>query len=137
MTALTDPDRTRLVRLLGMLGSAHDGERANAASLAHKMLQDRKLTWNDVIAHGPNGAGVDPARPFYQPPPPPPKPPPRPSPLRSWRQVAEECAEHLEQLNDWESEFVEGLGRWNALTPKQAAKLRDIATGLGVPLWMA
>jgi hypothetical protein len=38
-----------LVKTLGMLGSAHAGERANAAAKATKMLRDLGFTWRDVF----------------------------------------------------------------------------------------
>jgi hypothetical protein len=38
-------DRTRLSHLLGMLGSAHDGEIINAARAAEKLRRDASLTW--------------------------------------------------------------------------------------------
>lgn len=38
----------RFVALLGMLGSDADGERANAAALASKMLKDDQLTWGEI-----------------------------------------------------------------------------------------
>lgn len=42
-------DRTRLVRVLGMLGSAHAGERANAAEIAVSIVREAGLTWDDMI----------------------------------------------------------------------------------------
>jgi hypothetical protein len=46
LSALSD----RLVKLCGLLGSAHDGERATAAAMADQLLRQNKLTWVDVIA---------------------------------------------------------------------------------------
>ncbi len=37
-------DRSRLEKFLGLLGSEHDGERANAARFVHRMAQEHKLT---------------------------------------------------------------------------------------------
>jgi hypothetical protein len=42
-------DRDRLIKLLGMTGSTHVGEAANAAWMAGKLLKEANLTWNDVI----------------------------------------------------------------------------------------
>jgi hypothetical protein len=39
----------KLVKVLGMLGSDHDGERANAARMAAQILKDAGLTWYDVL----------------------------------------------------------------------------------------
>ncbi len=43
----------RFGALLGMLGSSADGERANAASLATRMLKEAGLTWADVSGSAP------------------------------------------------------------------------------------
>jgi hypothetical protein len=39
----------RLVKLCGMLGSAHDGERAAAGLKADQLLRENGLRWPDVI----------------------------------------------------------------------------------------
>jgi hypothetical protein len=39
----------RLVKLLGMLGSAHDGEIAAAGRKAHALVRKHGLTWTDII----------------------------------------------------------------------------------------
>ena len=39
----------RLTKLLGMLGSNSDGERANAALMADRFVHGLGLTWHDVI----------------------------------------------------------------------------------------
>ena len=43
------PDKSRLEKFLGMLGSQHDGERANAAGFISRLAVDRKLTIPDLI----------------------------------------------------------------------------------------
>ena len=42
----------RLARIAGMLGSAHEGERAAAAQMASAMLRAMGLTWTEVINRG-------------------------------------------------------------------------------------
>jgi hypothetical protein len=42
-------DRVRLARVLGMLGSDHSGERDNAARLAHTMVREAGLRWDQVV----------------------------------------------------------------------------------------
>jgi hypothetical protein len=42
----------RLARIAGMLGSAHEGERATAAQMASAMLKAMGLTWTEVINRG-------------------------------------------------------------------------------------
>jgi hypothetical protein len=39
----------KLVKVLGMLGSAHPGERDNAARLPTQILKEAGLTWYDVL----------------------------------------------------------------------------------------
>ena len=47
---LLDKHRQRLIQLLGMLGSGHEGEMVNAARLVCRFMTDHKLYWGDVIA---------------------------------------------------------------------------------------
>ncbi len=46
---MTKAELIKLNRILGMLGSEHDGERAAAALAASKFLKDRNLTWWALI----------------------------------------------------------------------------------------
>jgi hypothetical protein len=50
---LSPSNREFLVKLCGMLGSSHDGERAGAALKASNFLRARALTWNEVIPAAP------------------------------------------------------------------------------------
>ena len=43
-------DRERLIKLLGLLGSDHNGEIAAAGRLADALIRDAGVTWADVIA---------------------------------------------------------------------------------------
>jgi hypothetical protein len=40
----------KLSKILGMLGSAHDGERASAALKACELLREAGMTWDEVVA---------------------------------------------------------------------------------------
>ena len=40
----------RLVKLCGMFGSHHDGERAAASKMAHTLVLSNGLTWRELIA---------------------------------------------------------------------------------------
>lgn len=40
----------KLIKICGMLGSAHDGERAAAALLATQIIGDLDLSWSDIIS---------------------------------------------------------------------------------------
>jgi hypothetical protein len=43
-------DRERLIKLLGLLGSDHNGEIAAAGRTADALIRDAGVTWADVIA---------------------------------------------------------------------------------------
>ena len=48
-----DPDKKkRLIQLLGMMGSEHDGEILNAARLAQRLIGSEGLTWEEVLSSG-------------------------------------------------------------------------------------
>jgi hypothetical protein len=118
MMALSPSERARLIGLLGMCGSAFDGERANAASLADRFLRDRKLSWADVVL--PNAA-----------PPVAPSPPPAPR-AASWRETVARCRATPGSLRAWEIGFLAGLDRFPRLSAKQRTILQEIAVRLGV-----
>jgi hypothetical protein len=46
---------SRLIRILGMLGSEHPGERASAALAAHRLVRSMNTTWWDLLQ--PKAAG--------------------------------------------------------------------------------
>jgi hypothetical protein len=46
---LKEGDRTKLIRILGMLGSNHPGERAAAALAAHRLVQSKRTNWSDLL----------------------------------------------------------------------------------------
>jgi hypothetical protein len=64
MANLPHDQLERLVKVLGMLGSTHDGERAAAANLATSILKKHGATWGDLISRRDD-------RPRPPPPPPP------------------------------------------------------------------
>ena len=45
ITVFDENAKVRLARLLGMLGSAHDGEIANAGRMAHRLVTACGVTW--------------------------------------------------------------------------------------------
>jgi len=49
-------DRERLIKLIGMLGSEHDGERANAAAFLQKMAAKYKMTITELMGQVGGGA---------------------------------------------------------------------------------
>ena len=46
-------DKQALVKICGMFGSSHAGERAAAAQAADRLVRSKKLTWADVIEWSP------------------------------------------------------------------------------------
>ncbi len=115
ISTLIPADRDRLVKLLGMLGSDHSGERDAAALAVVRLLRQRKLAWSDVIA----AAG------------------PAPNATRAvaetnWRQTVAACLRQPGALDPWEAGFLHNLSRSPRISPKQAAVLRQIALRLGV-----
>lgn len=113
--ALAEADRTRLAQMLGLLGSDHAGERDAAGLAAHRLVQQRGLTWFDVIS----------------PSLPPPDHDPRADPLHGdWRAVAASCMRFPHLLNRWEADFLSGLHRFPRLSGKQRTILTRIVTRL-------
>jgi hypothetical protein len=108
MSGLAQPDRAKLAKLLGLLGSDHAGERDAAALAAHRMVRARGLTWPEVI------------EPVTAAPPALPKP-------QTWQSIAAGCLERPDCLSTWESVFLAGLPRFSGLSLKQRSCLAKIA----------
>jgi hypothetical protein len=142
--ALAPADQQKLARLLGMLGSSHDGEALTAARLAQRLLATANVTWVELIAvpAAPTPAEIDLARveqlerDAYE----------RgrkaglaerqeqPSSYPAW---ADHCLQQCARLlTPWESQFLGNFiaQRWAAPTPKQHAVFVRIAARCGVPL---
>jgi hypothetical protein len=82
--ALLNPQsREHLVKLLGYLGSSHDGERAAAALKCHEFVRRQQLTWSDVIRDPPD----------------------------SWRRMASACLKQQGLLNVRERDFINNVVR--------------------------
>src|SRR5437660_419876 len=107
MTAAT-LDRGRLAKLLGMLGSSHDGEALAAARQAERLRAEAGLTWTEIVI------------------PRLPAPPKR----RNSATVAETVAfllNHEEALTEWERDFVRSISRQNYRpSPKQIEVLEPL-----------
>lgn len=74
---MTDAQRIRLARLLGMLGSDYEGERENAARLIETFRKRHGLTWAEMLSpHTIVMPEPEPSEPT-----PPPEPPAPPSPM--------------------------------------------------------
>jgi hypothetical protein len=108
MTALPQADRTKLVKLLSMLGSDHAGERDAAGLAAHRLLQKRGVSWEDALN---------------------PRPIERRLPEHATGRTT--CARLLEKpgaLRPWEQKFVADLPTFGRISVKQRYVLNEIAT---------
>lgn len=115
---LSEGDRERLARILGLCGSAHAGERAAAALKAHEFIRSRGWTWPDVL-------NPPPARVHRQEPPPAPEP--QAAPTRMSPAAAVWCLKngrHL--LTEWERAFLVSLASFPRLSGKQRRRLKQI-----------
>jgi hypothetical protein len=101
-------DRDRLARVLGMLGSDHAGERANAAAAADRLVRGNGLTWSEVLE--------------------PQAPPAPPAPATgSVGEMVAFCRRHPAAQSSWERKFVASIAaRPYGLSVKQRAVLNRI-----------
>ena len=115
MNALPEADRTKLAKLLGMLGSAHAGERDAAACAAHRLVQQRGITWHDVVT------------------------PPLPQPAIAQHRYQTDhiqnadlvfCQQHASACTDWEQEFVRSVSMRRSMSQKQRDVVARIAESL-------
>jgi hypothetical protein len=94
----------RLVKLAGMFGSVHEGERAAAAAMADKLLREHGLAWPDVLRvprHLPD--------------------------RRSSSDKLDFALDHLDLLDSWKRCFVCSVNsRSRYPTPRQLDKLDEI-----------
>jgi hypothetical protein len=122
--ALAGNKLTLLVRMLGMLGTNNDHERAVVGRKIDTLVKAEGATWPELLAPKPAQAvATVPAGP------------------RQWPHVVEDILEkHIGALrkNANYDEFTfltDILSRGLALSPRQQKWLIDIATRCGVPLW--
>jgi hypothetical protein len=112
--ALTPAFADKLVKVLGLLGSDHDGEVAAAGRRAHSMLKAMGLTWSDVIK---------PAAPKSEQP---------QRPQRRWRRgvsptdTAALCLLWPEVLTEWEVDFCRSIVGRRRISAKQTEVLGKI-----------
>jgi hypothetical protein len=94
----------KLIKLLGMLGSAHEGERAVAGLKATELLRSLNMTWPDVINPIPHQLAL---------------PDTHKTPPSGIRPELALLRNNLDLLTPWERRFVFDLGRFRRLSPKQ------------------
>ena len=85
---MTDADRRRLERILGMLGSSFAGERDNAARFVEAFGVRHGLTWSEMLALK---SGAEP-----------PKPPEAAEPPRDWNDLPSWSAYNETMPGIWE-----------------------------------
>ena len=101
-------DRARLVKLCGMFGSDHAGERANAAAAADKLIHEAGLRWPDVLL---------PALP----------PPPQRPNVRTVAAAVAFVLDHEDALTEWECDFARSIRRLRyPPSPKQIEVLERL-----------
>ena len=117
---LSELDRMRLAKLLGMIGSEHEPEALVAAKMADQFVRARKLRWEDVIT-----------------------PPPPINPVRHALDVAREAATAFNEaeacvrygvgiLTEWELGFCRSLLTFPRISGKQRTILSKIADKLAL-----
>lgn len=123
-THLPPTTRKRLVQFCGMLGSDHDGERANAARMADRLIREAGLTWENVIAVPPAMRQEAPKRPA---------PPPewsasefRTPGMQRMAEVETILRQHRPLLTQWEVDFLGSIASRGHLTLKQLEVLERI-----------
>lgn len=129
LPALQPEFRERFIRLLRMLGSDFDGERATAARMVEEHRRRCGLTWGELVIPVAEDRGRrKPAKPRKPRKPKPPEPPPEPT----WREKAVVIAESR-LATEWEKNFASGLlEKWRGeLTPKQTQCLERLFAKCG------
>lgn len=136
---MNDEKRKRLIQLMGMTGSKHDGEALNAIRLANRVLGELGITWEETL----NGTGKytdkdmqEVARQSYEQGVEDGRKAGIAAPRRtgaSWIAFARDIRDnYFGELNDWEEGFVESyIERGFATpTPKQRGVFERIADKL-------
>ena len=102
---ITSTDRTTISKLLGLIGSAHDGEALAAARKAHQLIVQRGATWPEVL-----GLATMPAA-------------PAPDHLTEARDLLKRGKGILTR---WERDFLLGIMSHASLKAKQVESLEAI-----------
>ena len=111
----------RLAAVAARLTSGHDGERLAACAALERLLEPRGLRLGELL----EGLAADR--------PPAPRPRPAGPPRDSDRDLLVRVLAEDDRLDPWKRRFAESLRPWaGPFTPKQKAKLLEIAAGLGL-----
>jgi hypothetical protein len=101
-------EKSRLEKLLGMLGSSFDGERANAARAIASMAERKKLTITELI-YGPVSARHEQPRPQPRKPAASTGKPKTNTILHGLREIAKNSEAYEFTLTDWECQFADDV----------------------------
>lgn len=122
---MEETDRDKLVKVLRMFGSDHDGEVAAAARRAHSIMVTHSLDWDDLIVRPGQRAQAKPRSG---------KPTQAPASDADEIDMIRRCMTLPTCLTAWENNFIgsisESIVEWGSLTPKQRAILDRIVNGL-------
>lgn len=103
---LAASEANKLAKLLGMLGSAHDGEIVNAARKAHELVRNSGTTWREVIGAWDTERDAGHQIPHHA--------------------VAAELLKSADMLTPFERKFLRGIMAFQKLTDKQEITLETI-----------
>ena len=106
MSNLSSTDRSILAKVLGMLGSSHDGEVINAARKAHELLTAKGTTWPAIL-------GIDMEQPAPE--------------LYHLTLARELLGKGKSIITRWERDFLLGIMGHKVLKQKQIETLDGIA----------
>ena len=118
MKALVKTDRVKLAKLLSLFGSNHAGERDAAGLAAHRLVQQRGLTWQDVLC---GHVMVQIPEEFRH---------RRASEIHDVQASLMFCIRHMQVLKSWEQNFISTSAHRARITPKMAAVIFGIAADL-------
>ena len=102
-------DLQKLAKLLGLVGSDHDGEALSAARKAHQFITSKGATWHDAFGVSETVA---------------------PAPAHC--NIATDLLRHKTHLTDFERRFLIGIMAHAKLSPKQTQTLETIQAKVAV-----
>jgi len=109
MISRIDPaDRPRLARVLALLDSSVEGERHAALAAATRILASKGIAWRELLDVD-DTPDVDEARVLLR-----------------------RLLQRLDALDAWQRRFVVDVARFTRLSPRQRAKVAEIAARVGV-----
>ncbi len=114
---LAPADRSKLARVLALLGSDQPGEVAAAARAADRLVRGRRLDWQDVLGGGVRG-GSGAFRPTSG---------PTPNAFSDHFGDLAACDQRLDLLTSWERQFVASLAQRRKISSRQREVLLEIA----------